>query len=238
MKNVWKLVAGALALSSGSALAQDFSMPMPDYIGGWSSTHFPDIVNDQGSGGTSAVDLAREEAKERKSGKVGASSPSSLIYAVSQERRFANQKRLLANMGGNEALGNVSLVDEVDRLMRPIGLRADNMADAYSMWWVAAWYAANQQQGVPSTAMRAAAKKQAEAVLGAVPQLTAATDTQKQEIAESWIIQAALIDAHRDSAKDDPDKLAALAKEVNDGSKQAGMDLTKMNLSDAGFRPR
>jgi hypothetical protein len=56
---------------------------------------------------------------------------------------------------------NGDIIDQMDGVMQAIGLSASNVADAYAVWWVSAWQAANgdtrdygaatYQAGVPGT---------------------------------------------------------------------------------------
>jgi hypothetical protein len=74
-------------------------------------------------------------------------------------------------------------------------LRADNVADAYTVWWVAAWLAANERTDTPTRAQFQGAKAQASKALMATPLFAKATEASKQEMAEIFLIQAAMIDA-------------------------------------------
>ena len=135
-------------------------------------------------------------------------------------------------------LSSTNIIDQIVQMMRPMGLRADNVADAYTLWWVIAWHAANGRQGEPDAQIMAAVKQQASNALLSTPQFASTNDAQKQEMAESMLIQAALIDAHIDAAAGNPSQQAALAQAVNQGAKKMGLDLTKMDLTENGFMPR
>ena len=153
---------------------------------------------------------------------------------------LVNARKLDANSaaGAEAFLGSTNIIDQIDQMIRPMGLRADNVADAYTLWWVIAWHAANGRQGEPDAQIMAAVKQQASNALLSTPQFASANDAQKQEMAESMLIQAALIDAHIDAAAGKPAEQAALAKAVNQGAKKMGLDLTKMDLTENGFVPR
>lgn len=57
-------------------------------------------------------------------------------------------------------------------------------------------------------------------------------------MAESLIVQAAMVDAANDQMRGDPAQRRALAVAVNSGAKGMGLDLTGMTLTPEGFRPR
>ena len=169
--------------------------------------------------------------------------PSQLIYKPSQSVRQKNFARFAEESGAQGGqikalLQSSNIIDQIDQMMRPMGLRANNVADAYTLWWVIAWHAANGRQGEPDAQIMAAVKQQASNALLSTPQFASVNDAQKQEMAESMLIQAALIDAHIDAAAGKPADQAALAKAVNQGAKKMGLDLTKMNLTEQGFVPR
>ena len=169
--------------------------------------------------------------------------PSQLIYKPSQSVRQKNFARFAEESGAQGGqikalLQSSNIIDQIDQMMRPMGLRANNVADAYTVWWVAAWEAVNNQDVGSSVAMYGAVKQQAANALLSTPQFASASDASKQEMAESMLIQAALIDAYIDAAAGKPADQAALAKAVNQGAKKMGLDLTKMNLTEQGFIPR
>ncbi len=122
--------------------------------------------------------------------------------------------------------------------MRPVGLRVNNVADAYTVWWIAAWEAVNQTDAGSSSAMYTAVKNQAaQAILksGKISGMSAAT---KQEMAESLLVQAFLIQQAQQSARGDANQGTSVARAVNEGAKRTGLDLTKMTLTEDGFVPR
>ena len=173
--------------------------------------------------------------------------PANLNYSPSMSERkknYANyvaQLRKLDPTSANQAqqvLASTDIIRQLDGVMRPMGLRSTNVADAFSLWWVIAWHAANGRQGQPDRNIMAAVKQQAESALASTPQMRGASNAVKQEMAESMLIHAALIDAGIDDAAGNPTKTAALAKAVNQGAKKIGLDLTKFTLTPNGFVPR
>ena len=171
----------------------------------------------------------------------------SLTYNISKSLRRENIGRFVSAMKKADAsngatieklFGGGAIIDQVDQMMRPMGLRADNVADAYTLWWVVAWHAANEKQGDPNPAIMSAVKSQASNALSATQQFSSASNAVKQEMAESLLIQAVMIDSHIDAAVGKPSDQAALAKAVNQGAKKMGLDLTTMDLTEQGFVPR
>lgn len=165
-------------------------------------------------------------------------SASTLTYQVSQSRRQANQRRFLSKNPRGAELAQTDVIGQLEQAMRPVGLRADNVADAYAIWWVSAWEAVNGKDAPDSPALYAAVKGQASRALLATSQFAGVTDAQKQEMAESMLIQAMMVDAYIQGTAGNPAQQAELAKAVNQGAKAMGLDLTTMNLTEQGFSAR
>ena len=170
-----------------------------------------------------------------------------LNFPASQQRRKANITKFADSMKRNDPsnssnidalFGGGEIIGRLDEMMRPWGLRTNNVADAYTVWWVAAWHAVNRRELTPDPITMGAVKRQAQGALLSTPQLTAASNASKQEMAEALLVQAMLIDGGIDDAAGNSVKQAALAKAVNQGAKRMGLDLTKMTLTQDGFVPR
>lgn len=239
--SIWVL---ALAWTSPS-LAQDFSFPTPDYVGGWFSTTVPDITMDRPSG-VSANDI-RSPGKKSTSSSVQKPpvNENILRYRISNQRRTANIDRFISVWAKSDPTTAarakpllVSALPQIGQIMQTAGLQPNNVADAYAIWWVAAWEAVNNRDVGTATKLYQSVSGQAASALLSTPAFAATTDAQKQEMAEALLIQAALIDAHIDDAAGSSTKQAALAKAVNQGAKRMGLDLTKMTLTPDGFIPR
>ncbi len=118
----------------------------------------------------------------------------------------------------------------------PMGLRIDNVADTYTVYWISAWEAANGITGAQTSREQAqGVKAQASRALLATPEFTKAGAAQKQELAEALLIQAALISASAEAAAGDPAQMKAVGTAVRQGAKAMGLDLDTMTLGEAGF---
>jgi hypothetical protein len=125
----------------------------------------------------------------------------------------------------------------VGKAMSGMGLRPDNLADAYAVYWSSAWHASVGSNDTPSREQFGKMKSQAAAALAATPEVANASNSLKQEFAESLLIQAALIDASLEQAQNDPAMLRAIAKAVRQGANAMGLDLKSMTLTKDGFVP-
>ncbi|GAA0480604.1 hypothetical protein GCM10009096_23340 [Parasphingorhabdus litoris] len=126
----------------------------------------------------------------------------------------------------------------IDRAMGSVGLQTNNVADAYTAWWVSAYQASRGSTTTPSRKTYQAVRQQSENALLAVPSLTGASQAEKQELAEAYLIQAALIDSSVEEAQSNPQFLDAVKEAVKQGAKNSGLDLDVMTLTDEGFRMR
>lgn len=68
--------------------------------------------------------------------------------------------------------------------------------------------------------------------------LVNATEADKQQLAEAYLVQAALIDSSVEEMQSNPQHLDALKAAVRQGAMTSGLDLDRMVLTDAGFRSR
>jgi hypothetical protein len=128
------------------------------------------------------------------------------------------------------------VIDLIDKRMMSIGLRANNVADAYAVYWTNAWLGSRgRNDELPKPQMIAVRNQAAQALLATLP-FKSTTDAQKQELAEAMLIQAALIGAVTDNAKSDSALLEKVKVAIAQGAKGMGLDLDKMTLTAQGFR--
>lgn len=165
-------------------------------------------------------------------------------FTPSLERRRANyaafaDKTQRVDPAGAAALrqlvAKTDLVAEMGKKLAPFGLRIDDVADAYTIYWMTAWQAAHGDTSSFTRKQIDAVKAQASKAARATPQLADATAAAKQELAEAMLIQAALIEASVDTYKSDPAMMRRLAAAVRTGASATGIDLDRMTLTPAGF---
>ena len=129
------------------------------------------------------------------------------------------------------------IIEAIATELRKKDLRVDNVADAYAVWWITAWLGTRGRTDDVSPATLNAVREQAAAALNRAPGFTGAGDAAKQEMAESLLIQAALIEAAVEQSKGAPEKLREVGAAVNQGAKQMGLDMMTLNLNEKGFLP-
>lgn len=221
---------------------------------GW-STIIPSVA------GTDVLGLVlREKAEQSRSGRTAppqagsesrreapAPNVAALDYTPSRARRITNLARFVGKSraidpGNAEEMERLfasgDFIDRVGDVLTPMGLRVDNVADAYAIWWITAWNAYRGEKNNPSRAMSEAVSAQAARALAARPEILGASDAQKQELAEALLTQMTFITMTAGQHRNDPAQLRALAAAVDQGARRMGLDLSSMQLTEEGFRPR
>lgn len=239
----------ATAVLSGPAAAQDM---------GW-STIIPSVAGTDMLGTALRESMQQQEARSGQSragsagsrqGSASASAPASdlaaLRYTLSTTRRAANQRAFVEktrriDQGNARDLERLfasgDVIDRLGEAMEPIGLRTDNLADAFAIWWITAWNATQGTNPTPSRAQSQAVRAQAARALASVPSIRGASDAQKQEFAEALLIQMVFVDVAVEQNKGNPAQLRALSSAVAQGARGMGLDLSRMRLTENGFVP-
>jgi hypothetical protein len=65
-----------------------------------------------------------------------------------------------------------------------------------------------------------------------------ASDAVKQEVAEAYLVQTALIGGYLERAAGNPEQVRRLGDAVREGARAAGLDLASLELTDGGFVAR
>ncbi|HPY40538.1 MAG TPA: hypothetical protein PLM98_08475 [Thiolinea sp.] len=167
-----------------------------------------------------------------------------LEYKPSLERRQTNlsqlaEQRQVKDLEGaeqlEELLSSTQVIDAVQQTIEPFGLSTNNIADAYTLWWITAWQASEGETTKVDKQTAQAVKQQAVMIWLANPKLAQATDASKQEIAEALLIQALLTQAAMSRAGDQPATKQAVKEAVRQGAASSGLALEKMQLTAEGF---
>jgi hypothetical protein len=170
--------------------------------------------------------------------------PAALRYVPSKDRRAANLKGFADRIarvdpaGAKQLQGLFAAGDVIERmgaLMAPHGFRVDDLADVYALWWITSWQAMRGRNDDPAPAVNAAVRAQTHRALAATPALVGADDATRQQLAESLLLHAMLIDAAVDQAKGNPQRMQVVAKTAAEGARAIGLDLAAMNLTERGF---
>jgi hypothetical protein len=225
----------ALATVAGPAGAQD------SYLGS--------AYIDAGIG-TAGIQAAMQSAQQQVGTKMpqALARPVKLAYAASLTRtrtnlaHFVDKTRITDPAGAAKMqalFASTDIIGVIDRKMQlTYGMRANNVADAYAVWWVSAWMGARGRSDDATPGQMAMVQRQATNALAATPEFASATDAGKQEMAEALLVQAALIGDAVDTYKSDPAMLAKTRAAIGKGALGMGLDLGSMTLTDDGFVSR
>lgn len=237
--------AVALAVATGfswqSVSAQDFSMPViqiaPDFA---MSNLNRELLDRRNAAGGQGDILAPD---------IGSSCVDRLMlrFSADQGRRTENMQDFVNRVRGSDPEGAAQLEEifasadvmgMIASAMTSVGLDANNVADAYTVWWISAYQASQGSVTTPIRARYQAVRQQSENALLSSTYLINATDADKQQLAEAYLVQAALVDSSVAEMQSTPQHLDALKAAVKQGAMTSGLDLDRMVLTDDGFRSR
>jgi hypothetical protein len=173
--------------------------------------------------------------------------PTAFLFNSSSARTRTNLLKFVEQTRATDPTGaakmqalfaSTDIIGMIDQEMQQkFGMRANNVADAYAVWWVSAWMGSRGRTDDASPGQMAMVKRQASNALAATREFAAATDAGKQEMAEAMLVQTMMIQATVDTYKSDPAMLAKTRAAIAKGASGMGLDLSKMTLTDQGFVP-
>lgn len=236
MRRFWRFLLcalGAIAIWPAAAPAQD----------GWGwSIIIPSVT------GTDTLGQALRQEMQEPHPQAGAAvaKAAGFRYTPSRERRAANLAGFVARSRATDPQGADNLAkvfastDIIEQMRAPldtVGLRIDDVADAYAVWWINAWQASRGVDDDVSRATALAVRDQAARAMADAGLLRGTDDATKQEMAESLLIQAALIAAALKQSQGNPELGRKVAAAVSQGARGMSIDLASMTLTEAGFVP-
>lgn len=229
------------------AAAQEMPTILPhDYV-------LSDILNQQrieASIGTSLDGPARRPAR------TPAAAPRAAPPAAAAATRYRPspavsarvRRQFVTRMGGKvgaadaarlgAAMERTDAVQNWSQLVSDDGLRTNDMADALASYWILNWVMAN---GADSNRGQArAARGQIHAMLAASPGQARLSETQRQEMSETLILNFLIQHAAYDDAMRRGDR--TLMRRLGDAAvarfrSEMGVDLRRLRLTDTGFVP-
>jgi hypothetical protein len=237
-KRMYRVTATLLCVgASSAALAQDLG----GYYGGMA---MGGLVTNQTNITQSAIGTSL--ANEAKTAQPAEAGPApKLGYTPSLERRRTNLARFVTKLRAGDPKGAAELEQEIAStdiieaigagLVR-YGLRVDDVADAYAVWWVAAWQGRAGDTSDPSREQLSAVRAQAARAVSTTPTYASANEATRQELAESLLIQAALIGNATEQIKTNPASKPQLRHAMDQAGRSMGLDFASMRLTATGFR--
>ncbi|WP_299631867.1 DUF6683 family protein [uncultured Roseobacter sp.] len=234
--------AAIIGLSAQTVPAQDFSMPViqvaPNFAMSNLNRELLDRRNAEGaqgnvlsSDGQALPGLDKSVLKFTANSGRRTDNFNSFVERI-RETDPAGAARLQTLFATSDVMGMIA------GAMASMGLDANNVADAYTVWWISAYQASQGSGDTPSRTRYQAVRRQAENALLSSRSLTSASEAEKQQFAEAYLIQAALIDSAVQEMQANPQHLDSLKAAVAQGAMKSGLDLERMILTDNGFRAR
>jgi pyruvate/2-oxoglutarate dehydrogenase complex dihydrolipoamide acyltransferase (E2) component len=229
-------IFGGVMIASTAVTAQDYAAPPLSGIGFTNSMVFgEELAKSNGSYQRPNARLATPSARGV-----------NLAFVASPKRRQANLQKFVSTLqstdpkaasqlqaffASNDVIGAMSVA------LGKFGLRTDNVADAYAVWWITAWQTTHGETSETPKSQALAVKRQAANALSAAPDYVLASDSAKQEFAETLLVQAAIIEASADMYKSNPAMIKRLAGTVRQAARSLKIDLDAMTLTEQGFVP-
>lgn len=231
-----------LLWGAAPAAAQDMPTVLPnDYV-------LNDILNQQRVEASTGRPIARPGTTTRRPALTAQAAAttgyraSPAVSARVRQQFTASMRGVVGDQGSRQLADALSAGDPVRNWLQLVsgdGLRGGDAADALASYWILNWVVANDADSDRSQAL--AVREQVRSVLVANPAFTRLTEPQRQEMAETLILNflvqhAAYGEAVRRGDRDLKARLGAAA--TTRFRNEMGMDLRRLQLTAAGFRPR
>ncbi|SOB78703.1 hypothetical protein SAMN06297144_0172 [Sphingomonas guangdongensis] len=234
----WLVAAIIFVGTAGTGAAQDLG----GYYGGMA---MGGLVTNQTNITQSAIGTRGEQDAAEAAQPSEAETAPPLRYTPSLARRRSNLAGFVARLRAGDPQGATALeqaaasgdlIESIGADLARYGLRIDDVADAYSVWWVNAWLGWAGDTSDQTRAQMAAVRAQAARAVAATPSFANADEAARQEFAESLLVQAALIGAATKQIETDPAMKPQLRQAMAQAGQGMGLDFAAMRLTSSGFR--
>jgi hypothetical protein len=163
--------------------------------------------------------------------------PSPAVRAANIAKFVAGMKQLNAEAGAQmeQGFAQADVFEQMAQGLQPFGLRIDNIADAYTVYFMNGWMAANGRMDQNTKEQAMGTKATVERVFAASPDIGKLSDEDKQSMAESLLLQAFLYDAMLQGTASDPQALKKVQADVRAALKQSAIDVDLFELKTNGL---
>ncbi len=175
---------------------------------------------------------------------VPAANLAAMRYTPSMDVRKSNYAEMVKNfqkispeMGNQfEAMfAQIDVIAEIDKAITPYGMSSSNIADAYAIYFLTAWMAANGRTDDATPEQFKGVQKTAQEALGASLDMLKQPDNKKQIFSESLLIQAMLNGEMVKAVANDPAALAKVKNDTKTAAKEMGIDLDSFIMTPTGL---
>jgi hypothetical protein len=239
------LLAFAVAACPTKVFAQ--GMPVVPYAANFAQTHLHNQLFVQPGVNAELRRLNKGKPPIAKPVVQPVAAVSRLSFAPSISRRRENlagfvRSAKLANMRGGSELESVfadgDIIQKIGESLVPYGLKTNNLADAYAVYWMSMWEASRGIVSSQTSKPQAlAVRKQVADALLASEQIVNSSETAKQQLVEALLVDAALVTGYLAQANGDRQLLEKIANMSKANALKAGLDLDAMDLTPNGFVP-
>jgi hypothetical protein len=115
------------------------------------------------------------------------------------------------------------------------GLGITNLADTWAVYWSYAWLMSKSRTDDPTRAQMSGLRTQFQSLLLNIPSVANLSDVQKQEMSDTLLLQVALYGTLAEAWKNDQASRDEFGSGLVNGTKQMGLDLSLVTLTDKGF---
>lgn len=138
--------------------------------------------------------------------------------------------------GMQQIFAKQNLFAMVGSKMSKYGLRTNNIADPLAMYIVTAWQGVRGRDSAPNKAQLLGVRSQIARNLAKVPSLNRLSDAEKQQWADSLLIQTFITDLAVKHAKKNPGLMAQSKADITSAARRnIGFDLNVMKLTNEGL---
>ena len=117
------------------------------------------------------------------------------------------------------------------------GMRTDDVADAMTVYLVGAWYGVRGSNQDPSRSLMRATRAQMSRALLSLPSFARASNTAKQQMSDTLLLQAIVTEQLIAAAKGNPTQMTRARNSIRQGAlKTFKLDLLKMKLTSKGLK--
>jgi hypothetical protein len=135
-----------------------------------------------------------------------------------------------------QLLDNGDFIETIGGAIAEYGYRTNNLADAYSIFWITAWEASHGIVGSKTSRVQAqAVRRQVETILLGLPETALASDSAKQSFAEILLVQAVLIQSASEQYVVGSPTRPQFESSVRQTATVLGFDLDMLTLTPTGF---
>lgn len=230
----WVLSLALFAIPASLAMAQSYGAGMGIGLN-FGNLHMNNLLS------STVADQVDEEP-------TNATNQVAILYTASKSRRTATLTKIVndfSRLNPEQATfikgmllgdGSGDVIERMAPLISVYGFRVDNLADAYSIFWITAWQASRGNFDSQSSHEQAqAVKKQVAAAFTSAPQMGKVSDADKQAYAEALLVQATIVSINVGRAKADPSAVPKFREDVREMAEALGVDVDSMDLTPTGF---